>query len=99
VGATEALVGTAGAVGAAKNTGAIIHAMSGKRQGDFKPSTREGAIQNNAEKNRGTNKCERCGQSLVRTQNKKGKRHPKTNYTFIMIPRSKTAVERILKLR
>ena len=76
-GGAAAAVGTTGAVGAAKNAGAIIHAMSGKRQGDFKPSTREGAIQNNAEKNGGTNKCEKCGQSLVRTQNKKGQTPPK----------------------
>jgi hypothetical protein len=76
-GGTAALVGTAGAVGAAKNVGGILNAMSGKRQGDFKPSKREEAIQNNADKNGGTNKCEKCGQDLQRTPNKAGQTPPK----------------------
>ena len=76
-GLIEAGVGTAMQAGAAKNAGAIINAMAGKRQGDFKSSKREGAIQSNAAKNGGTNKCEKCGQDLQRTQNKKGETPPK----------------------
>jgi RHS repeat-associated protein len=64
-------------VGAAKNAGAILSAMAGRRAGDFKPSTREEAIQGNAQKNGGNNRCEKCGQKLVRTQNKPGKTPPK----------------------
>jgi hypothetical protein len=77
VGAGAVVAGAYQETAAVHNAGAIINAMSGKRQGDFKPSTREGAIRNNAEKNGGTNKCEKCGQSLDRTQNKKGETPPK----------------------
>jgi hypothetical protein len=71
------LVGSAAEAGAAKNIGGVLNAMSGKRQGDFKSSKREEAIQNNAAKNGGTNKCEKCGQDLQRTPNKAGQTPPK----------------------
>src|SRR5262249_17952141 len=48
-----------------------------KRQGDFKPSEREQSIKQNAQANGGTNKCEKCGQEVVRTQNKSGQTPPK----------------------
>jgi RHS repeat-associated protein len=48
-----------------------------KRQGDFKPSEREQAIKDNAQASGGTNKCEKCGQEVVRTQNKPGQTPPK----------------------
>jgi len=47
-----------------------------RRAGEFRPSTREGAIGENAESNGGTNKCENCGQDLVRAKNEKGQRPP-----------------------
>jgi RHS repeat-associated protein len=75
-GAGEIAVGGVMVTGAAKNSGAILNAMS-QRAGDFKSSTREGAIQENAEKNGGVNKCEKCGQTLQRTPNKKGQTPPK----------------------
>jgi predicted HNH restriction endonuclease len=56
---------------------ALVSAFSGKRAGEFKGSTREGAINDNAQKNGGTNKCEKCGQEIVRTPNKKGETPPK----------------------
>jgi RHS repeat-associated protein len=66
-----AAVGGTGAVNLGR---AVLTAFSGKRQGDFKPSEREQSIKENAEKNGGTNKCERCGQEVVRTQNKPGQK-------------------------
>ncbi|HEV2963934.1 MAG TPA: RHS repeat-associated core domain-containing protein, partial [Candidatus Angelobacter sp.] len=78
IGSTAAIVhgGATGLTGAAHLGKAIVTAFSG-RPGDFKPSTRGGAIQDNAGKNGGTNKCEKCGQEVVRTQNKAGETPPK----------------------
>ena len=47
-----------------------------RRAGDFTNSTREGAIKDNADKNGGTNKCEKCGQDLQRVSNKSGQKPP-----------------------
>jgi hypothetical protein len=69
--------GATGLTGAANLGKAIVTAFSGKRQGEFTPSEHEEAIQQNADKNGGTNKCERCGQDIQRTQNKKGETPPK----------------------
>jgi hypothetical protein len=48
----------------------------GKRPGDFTPSQRDEAIGQNAKVNGGKNRCEKCGQTLVRTQNKPGQKAP-----------------------
>jgi hypothetical protein len=75
VGAVAAGVGTVAAGGALKNGNDVAKAMS-KRAGDFSASTREGAIKDNATKNGGTNKCEKCGQDLQRVGNKSGQKPP-----------------------
>jgi len=67
--------GATGLTGAANLGKAAVTAFSG-RPGNFKSSTREDAIQGNADKNGGANKCEKCGQEVVRTQNKTGETPP-----------------------
>jgi RHS repeat-associated protein len=76
-GAATATVAT-GHLGAAageaiKNT---LNAPVESRAGDFKASTRENAIKDNATANGGANKCENCGQEVTRTQNQKGQAPP-----------------------
>lgn len=71
----EATLGTAVTTGATANANAIGNAMQ-RRAGDFTNSTREGAIKDNADKNGGTNKCEKCGQDLQRVSNKSGQKPP-----------------------
>jgi len=77
VGGGVALAGAAITTGAAKNAGAVsTTSMEMRRAGDFSSSTREGAIKGNAQANAGTNKCENCGQDLVRVKAEKGKTPP-----------------------
>ena len=47
-----------------------------RRAGEFKSSTREKVIKENAQTGGGSNKCENCGQDLVRVKNEKGKTPP-----------------------
>ena len=80
------LVVSAGAVGAsaigsemtagAAANGVAVAATMARRAGDFSGSTREGAIKDNAAKNGGTNKCEKCGGDVQRVGNQKGQSPP-----------------------
>jgi RHS repeat-associated protein len=75
VGVGEAAISTA-AIQAGSNNAAAVGTAMERRAGDFSKSTREGAIKDNADKNGGTNKCEKCGGDVQRVGNQKGQSPP-----------------------
>jgi hypothetical protein len=62
-------------VGAVKNAGAILNAMS-RRAGDFTSGEKKQLDEQNANQNGGQNKCAECGQDVQKAQNKKGETPP-----------------------
>ncbi len=75
VGVGEATISTA-AIQAGSNNAAAVGTAMQRRAGDFSNSTREGAIKDNADKNGGANKCEKCGGDVQRVGNQKGQSPP-----------------------
>ena len=69
-------VATTGAANLGAAGGDAINAAMESRAGDFKTSTRENKIKENAAANGGQNKCETCGQDVHRTQNQTGQTPP-----------------------